>query len=130
MEKECLFCNNEFYTEDNLLYEDKFWKVVYDSFPVNRGHVLIIPKRHVESIFKLSIEFFSLFKVFKEVKKILDEKYHPEGYNIGINDGIVSGQTIPHLHIHLIPRFKNDGGLPCGVRNVFPPHIADYKKFV
>lgn len=125
----CLFCREEFYSEDKLIYEDKFWRVVYDEYPVSKGHVLIIPKRHIESVFKLTVEYFSLFSVIKRVKKIIDETFKPNGYNIGINDGEYAGQTIKHMHIHLIPRYKNDGGLPCGVRNVFPPSIADYKKY-
>lgn len=127
--KECLFCDDEFYTEDNLIFENKFWRVIYDSFPVSNGHVLIIPKRHIESIFNLSFEMLSLFNVIKMVKKFLDDRFHPDGYNIGVNDGIASGQTIKHMHIHMIPRYNNDGGLPCGVRNVFPPHLADYRKY-
>lgn len=125
----CLFCDEEFYTEDKMVYENKFWRVVYDQYPVSRGHVLIIPKHHIESVFKLTFEYLSLFSVINKVKKILDEKFNPDGYNIGINDGVCAGQTINHMHIHLIPRYKNDGGLPCGVRNVFPPHLADYKKY-
>ena len=129
MEK-CLFCDEEFFCEESLIYENQYWRVVHDRFPVSKGHVLIIPKRHVESIFELNvIEMSSLPKVFVDVKNILDEKYRPEGYNIGINDGVVSGQTIKHTHIHFIPRYSNDGGLPCGVRNVFPPIIADYRKY-
>lgn len=130
MNKECcLFCDENFYDEENLIFENKFWRVVYDRFPVSRGHVLIIPKRHVESIFKLSFEILSLYNVIKITKKFLDDRFSPDGYNIGINDGVVSGQTIKHTHIHLIPRYNNDGGLPCGVRNVFPPHLADYRKY-
>ena len=125
----CLFCDEEFYTEDKMVYENKFWRVVYDQYPVSRGHVLIIPKHHIESVFKLTFEYLSLFSVINKVKKILDEKFNPDGYNIGINDGVYAGQTINHMHIHLIPRYKNDGGLPCGVRNVFPPSLADYKKY-
>lgn len=129
MDKKCLFCDDDFFTEEKLVYENKFWRVVYDEYPVSRGHVLIIPKKHIESVFKLSVEFLLLFQTIKETKKILDDKFHPDGYNIGINDGEYAGQTIPHLHIHLIPRYKYDGGLPCGVRNVFPQSIADYKKY-
>lgn len=125
----CLFCDKNFYTEEKLIYEDKFWRVVYDEYPVSKGHVLIIPKRHIESFFEITVELFSLFRTFNKTKKILDELYHPDGYNIGVNDGKYAGQTIPHLHIHLMPRYKNDGGLSCGVRNVFPPSIADYKKY-
>lgn len=129
MENRCLFCDEEFYTKEKLVYENKFWRVVLDEYPVSKGHVLIIPKKHIDSFFKISIELFSLFLTFKEVKKILDERFNPSGYNIGVNNGKCAGQTIDHLHIHLIPRYENDGGLPCGVRNVFPPNIADYKKY-
>jgi diadenosine tetraphosphate (Ap4A) HIT family hydrolase len=130
MNKEgCLFCDENFYDEENLIFENNFWIVVYDRFSISKGHVLIIPKRHVESIFNLSFEFLSLFNVIKMAKKHLDDRFSPDGYNIGINDGVVSGQTVKHTHIHLIPRYNNDGGLPCGVRNVFPPHLADYRKY-
>lgn len=127
--KDCIFCDKDFHGKEDIIYENLFWKAVYDGYPVVKGHTLIIPKKHVGSIFKLGFELLFLPIVFKKVKKILNSRFHPNGYNIGINDGKAAGQTIHHLHIHFIPRYDNDCGLPCGVRNVFPPILADYKKY-
>lgn len=124
---DCLFCDEKFYAKDKLLYENVHWRVVYDGFPISVGHCLIIPKKHVGSIFDIGFSILTLYNALKEAKRILDAKYSPQGYNLGINDGFYAGQTIPHLHIHLIPRYKDDGGLPCGVRNIFPKEIADYR---
>ena len=125
---ECLFCQESFY-KDRIIAENKSWYAVCDGYPVTQWHTLIIPKRHVGSIFKLNIiEFMQLSQILLTVKRILSENAQTEHFNIGINDGEYAGQTIPHLHIHLIPRHKGDGGLPCGVRNVFPQYIANYKE--
>lgn len=124
---DCLFCSSEFYSENKIIHESDDWYAIYDGFPVVKGHTLIIPKKHIQSIFELS-EISTLFSFIKEVKHILDEKYSPSGYNLGINDGEHAGQTIHHLHIHMIPRYIGDCGLPCGVRNVFPPNLANYRK--
>lgn len=130
MSKECLFCDEEFYTEDNFVCENKLWKVIYDSYPVSNGHMLIIPKRHFESVFDMNIhECMSLYGIFRKAKRIMDERFKPDGYNIGVNVGEYGGQTIMHLHFHFMPRYKDDGGKPCGVRNVFPPNLADYRKY-
>jgi diadenosine tetraphosphate (Ap4A) HIT family hydrolase len=83
---------------------------------------LVIPKRHTGSFFDLSEkERGELLSLLDRAKLVLDEEFHPQGYNIGINDGAAAGQTVPHLHVHLIPRF--DGDLPDprgGVRWVIP----------
>ena len=93
-----------------------------DGFPISPGHTLIIPKRHIGSFFELeSDERQDLLNLLEAAKKILDEKFHPNGYNIGINDGPAAGQTVPHAHIHLIPRFTGDQTDPRGgVRWIFP----------
>jgi diadenosine tetraphosphate (Ap4A) HIT family hydrolase len=100
---------------------------IRDGFPVSPGHTLIIPKRHVGSFFELTPEERSdLLNLLDAAKSQLDEEDSPQGYNIGINDGPDAGQTVPHLHIHLIPRY--DGDLPDprgGVRWVIP-HKAVY----
>ena len=94
----------------------------FDKYPVSPGHLLIIPKRHIPSIFEsTSEEINDLWDLVTMAKQILDEKYSPDGYNIGINDGESAGQTIMHLHIHLIPRYKGDMDDPRGgVRGVIP----------
>jgi diadenosine tetraphosphate (Ap4A) HIT family hydrolase len=89
---------------------------------VSPGHTLLIPKRHTGSFFDLSEQERSgLLALLDRAKLVLDEEFQPQGYNIGVNDGAAAGQTVPHLHVHLIPRF--DGDLPDprgGVRWVLP----------
>ncbi|MEG0549340.1 MAG: HIT family protein [Coprobacillus sp.] len=113
----CLFCERKSYVIDN-----EYGYVIYDENPVSLGHMLIIPKRHVQDFFeadeKLKIE---LIKLLDQAKEILNNKYYPEGYNIGMNCGEVAGQSIMHLHIHLIPRYKGDTENPKGgIRGVIP----------
>lgn len=91
----------------------------YDKFPVSQGHTLVVPKRLVSNYFDLSPkEQTALWIVVNEVKKILQEKYNPDGFNIGINVNKEAGQTIWHCHIHIIPRYLGDvekprGGVRC-----------------
>jgi diadenosine tetraphosphate (Ap4A) HIT family hydrolase len=95
---------------------------IRDGYPVSPGHTLLIPKRHTGSFFDLSErERSDLLALLDRAKLALDDEFHPQGYNIGINDGPAAGQTVPHLHVHLIPRY--DGDLPDprgGVRWVIP----------
>jgi len=95
---------------------------MFDKFPVSKGHSLIIPKRHCSDYFKLTFEEQSeCWSIVNKVKQILIEKYDPDGFNIGININEVAGQTISHVHIHLIPRYKGDVKDPeGGVRGVIP----------
>jgi diadenosine tetraphosphate (Ap4A) HIT family hydrolase len=93
-----------------------------DSFPVNPGHSLVIPQRHFDSWFSASKEERSaLIELVDDVKARLDDELHPDGYNIGMNVGKAAGQTVMHLHIHVIPRFAGDVDDPAGgVRFVIP----------
>ena len=95
---------------------------IYDGFPVSKGHVLVIPKRVVAEIFDLNEEeYSSCFNLVKDVKKILEEEFKPDGFNIGINNGEKAGQTIFHAHIHVIPRYSGDVDNPRGgIRHVIP----------
>jgi diadenosine tetraphosphate (Ap4A) HIT family hydrolase len=98
-----------------------------DAFPITPGHTLIIPKRHVGSFFKLtSDERLDLLALLDAAKGPLDQEFAPHGYNIGINDGAAAGQTVPHLHIHLIPRFEGDRPDPRGGVRWIIPEKADY----
>ena len=105
--------------------------VIRDGYPVSPGHSLIIPKRHVASFFDLSDdERTSLFRLLTEAKAGLDVEFKPDGYNIGINDGVAAGQTVFHLHVHLIPRYQGDLPDPRGgVRCIFPDK-ANYSVFI
>ncbi len=95
---------------------------IRDGYPVSPGHTLLIPKRHTGSFFDLSEQERSdLFSLLDRTKLALDEEFQPQGYNIGINDGAAAGQTVLHLHVHLIPRYDGDRPDPRGgVRWVIP----------
>lgn len=94
----------------------------YDKFPVSKGHALVVPKRVVSNYFDLSQkEQIACWLVVNRVKEILQQKYNPDGFNIGINVGEAAGQTISHVHIHVIPRYNKDVENPSGgVRGVIP----------
>ena len=118
-DKSCPFCA---LPEARVLISDSFGVVIRDAYPVSPGHTLIIPRRHVGSFFELTAdERGSLLGLLEAAKRELDVMRRPDGYNIGINDGPAAGQTVPHLHIHLIPRYQGDQPDPRGgVRWVFP----------
>ena len=120
MDNNCPFCRVE--VEREVIASSALSLAFYDGFPVSPGHALIIPKRHVSSFFDLTKEEQSdLFCLADEVKRIVDERYHPDGYNVGINVGEAAGQSIFHVHLHLIPRYKGDVLNPRGgVRGVIP----------
>ena len=101
--------------------------VIRDAYPVSPGHTLVIPRRHVGSFFELTTpERTELLALLDKARADLEIDLRPDGYNIGINDGPAAGQTVPHLHIHLIPRFRGDQTDPRGgVRWIFPDK-ADY----
>ena len=94
----------------------------FDDFPVNPGHFEVIPKRHVPTIFDTTNEEkLAIFDLINEAKNLIDKKYKPDGYNIGINSGESAGQTVMHLHVHLIPRYKGDVENPRGgIRGIIP----------
>jgi diadenosine tetraphosphate (Ap4A) HIT family hydrolase len=101
--------------------------VIRDVFPVWSGHTLIIPRRHIGSFFDVTDdERKGMLQLLDAAKVGLDDEFHPDGYNVGINDGQAAGQTVLHLHIHLIPRYISDKEDPRGgVRWIFPEK-ADY----
>lgn len=119
---ECIFCN---YDKENCIAENKYAFAILDKYPVNEGHTLIIPKRHFESLFEATPdEAKAIFSLIHEVKEILDVQYNAQGYNIGVNVGYAAGQTIKHLHVHVIPRYKGDVENPRGgIRNIKVPLV-------
>jgi len=122
----CHFCNLK--TPKIVIENELAWSIK-DGYPLTAGHSLIIPKRHVVSWFDTTdTEQRALWQLLREMKTYLEEEYHPQGYNIGINDGIVAGQTVMHLHIHLIPRYQGDCSEPRGgVRWIFPERAIYWK---
>lgn len=118
--KECIFCNLDQNRE--ILAENDLAIAFYDAFPVNPGHTLIIPKRHVANYFELTEEeCVAIQALLKIVKDTVEEKFHPDGYNIGVNVNEAAGQSVFHVHIHLIPRYIGEVENPKGgVRGVIP----------
>ena len=104
------------------LFENDVGFVIYDKYPVNEGHCLIVPKRVYPDYFESTHEeIIGLNDLLFKTRHYLLEKYNPTGFNVGVNCGRDSGQTVDHLHIHLIPRYKNDMDDPTGgVRGVIP----------
>lgn len=108
----CPFCDLE---DKSLVYESDLVVALRDGFPVSNGHTLIIPRRHVATYFDANaMEKAALWHVVEEVKHALEEEYEPDGYNIGINTGVAAGQTVMHLHVHVIPRYAGDVDDPRG----------------
>lgn len=116
---ECPFCS---LVPTSITLVNDHAAAIYDGFPLSPGHMLIIPKRHIASLFEArNEERAALFDLLAEARGLLLEEYDPDGFNIGINDGDAAGQTVMHLHIHLIPRYKGDKADPRGgVRWIFP----------
>ncbi len=108
--KECFFCRTDDYCLENELAKARF-----DDFPVSPGHMVFVTKRCVPTFFDTTMqEKTALFELVEQAKKMLDEKYKPDGYNIGVNCGESAGQTVMHIHVHLIPRYKGDVENPRG----------------
>lgn len=124
----CRFCNLS--PDEKIYYEDDLVLVFRDSSPVSPGHSLAIPKRHVQSFFDTTKEERdALLAALDHVKAELHQELGPDAYNIGVNDGPLAGQSVPHLHIHLIPRFEGDREDPRGgVRWVIPEKAPYWKK--
>ena len=116
--KDCVFCSLE--SGKELITETATAIAFMDSFPVNPGHTLIVPKRHIANYFELTIhEQRALWLVVNRCKILIQKRFNPDGYNVGINVGETAGQSIFHVHIHLIPRYKGDVENPRGgVRGV------------
>lgn len=120
----CVFCT---LPAERIVFSNPFGLVIRDAFPISIGHTLIIPRRHVGSFFDIDAsERDALFALLEEAKRRLDKEFKPDGYNIGINDGPSAGQTIAHLHIHLIPRYQGDREDSRGGVRWIMPEKADY----
>lgn len=117
---DCPFCNPD--SDRELIVESATAYAMFDKFPVNDGHALIIPKRHCADYFELTFkEQSACIFMLNKVKEILVKQFNPDGFNVGINVGNIAGQTVNHVHIHLIPRYNGDVEDPRGgVRGVIP----------
>ena len=124
MTKSCPFCT---LPPERIIDSNEFGITIRDGFPVSTGHTLIIPKRHIGSWFEVDAdEQLGLLDLLTRAKIVLQDQLNPDGYNIGINDGSAAGQTVPHLHMHLIPRYKDDQDDPRGGVRWIIPEKAKY----
>mgnify|MGYP001112392212 CR=1 FL=1 len=115
---DCPFCN----IDREVLASSDLCLAIYDKFPVNKGHVLVIPRRHVRDYFSLlEEEVEDIWRLVSEVKELIELAFQPAGFNVGFNIGPAAGQTVDHVHIHVIPRYEGDMDDPTGgVRHVIP----------
>jgi diadenosine tetraphosphate (Ap4A) HIT family hydrolase len=121
---ECPFCT---LPASRIITENEHAIVILDGYPVSPGHSLVIPKRHVESYFETTeSERVAVLALLDKARSLVEQGRRPAGYNIGINDGAAAGQTIPHMHLHLIPRYIGDRVDPRGGVRWVIPEKADY----
>ncbi|ADD67837.1 histidine triad (HIT) protein [Denitrovibrio acetiphilus DSM 12809] len=112
MDNNCPFCTID---ETKIVLRNETCFAVYDIFPATEGHMLVVPLRHAPSFFDYTPEEISdVWALVSECKGLLDERFSPDGYNIGMNLGECAGQTVFHLHIHIIPRRIGDTENPKG----------------
>ena len=116
----CIFCHPR---EEEILAENEYAQIVEDNSPVSNGHCLVVPKRHIKTLFEATKEEnHAFFELIQEAKEIIEKRgYQPDGYNIGSNNDVAAGQSVFHLHIHVIPRYIGDVEQPKGgIRHVIP----------
>jgi diadenosine tetraphosphate (Ap4A) HIT family hydrolase len=103
-----------------VLFESDFAYVSYEAHSLSKGHVIVVPKRHVADFFAMSgAEQGSVLALLNRAQKMIREKHRPDGYNIGVNVGAAAGQSRMHAHVHLIPRYAGDPHEGKGVRSIF-----------
>ena len=120
---DCIFCN----PRREILAENEHALAFFDSYPVSRGHALIVPRRHARNIFELSEdEYAGCSRLVFPLRELLLARFAPDGFNVGANCGEAAGQSVWHAHIHVIPRYRGDVPNPRGgVRGVIP-YKANY----
>lgn len=127
----CIFCEQR-----PFVLENELAGAFFDIRPVSQGHMLIIPKKHYPTFFDVpQSDRDAMLALMTRAKAYLDDRYQPDGYNIGVNVGPMAGQTVMHCHIHLIPRYRGDVPNPRGgIRKMLPnapeePHSEDEENF-
>ena len=116
---DCLFCSP---ANEALLARNDNVIILWDSFPISPGHAIVTPLHHAASWSDLTRdEKIAIFDGIDTAQQEIEKQYSPDGYNIGINDGTVAGQTIMHVHLHVIPRYAGDSDDPRGgIRWILP----------
>jgi diadenosine tetraphosphate (Ap4A) HIT family hydrolase len=120
----CPFCLIE---PGRILLESEYSIAFADAFPVNAGHTLVVPRNHVSTLYDLpEVEQWDLWRLVSRIRMSLLESLNPDGFNIGLNDGVAAGQIIMHSHVHVIPRFAGDVPDPRGGIRWIISHNAAY----
>ena len=113
--------------QDWVILETDAAVAFYDGFPIAEGHALVVPRFPVLSLFELDSDMqAAVWETVRLTREILEEKYQPDGFNIGVNDGKTAGQTVPHAHVHIIPRYHGDVPDPRGGIRWIMPEKAKY----
>ena len=120
---DCIFCN----PERAILARNESAIAVFDSYPVSPGHALVLPRRHVATLWDLNAaEYDDCFRLVRALQPILAARFSPDDFNVGANCGEAAGQSVWHAHIHVIPRYQGDTPNPRGgVRHVIPLKASD-----
>ena len=124
MPDNCPFCEPD---TERVWLENDCGLVLWDAFPLTEGHTLVVPRKHADSLYELTAnEQASLWNLVADVRRQLAQQLHPDGFNIGLNDGRAAGQTVMHVHIHVIPRRHGDVADPRGGVRWILPNKAQY----
>ena len=123
----CPFCQR--LTDGALVAQNALAAAFLDSYPLNDGHCLIVPRRHEPDFFALTAEEqAAVWALADDVRRNIETARTPDGYNVGLNVGAAAGQTIAHAHVHVIPRYQGDVADPRGgVRWIIPERAAYWK---
>lgn len=120
----CPFCEPP---TERLISESEAALALYDGLPVSPGHALVVPRRHVASWNEATPdEKSAIWREVDAVRDLLASRHRPDAFNIGLNDGIAAGQTVMHIHVHIIPRYSGDVGDPRGGVRWVVPNRAKY----
>lgn len=119
-ESGCPFCHR--LRKGDFLAEGDAAAAFFDASPLSPGHALIVPRRHEPNLFALTVkEHDALWRLLRPVRAVIEQRYHPQGYNVGVDVGAAGGQTVGHVHLHLIPRYAGDVDDPRGgIRWIIP----------
>jgi diadenosine tetraphosphate (Ap4A) HIT family hydrolase len=119
-ESGCPFCRR--LREGDFLAESEVAAAFFDAFPLSPGHALIVPRRHESNLFALTIEEHdAMWRLLRPLRATIEQRHHPQGYNVGVNVGVAGGQTVGHVHLHCIPRYAGDVDDPRGgIRWIIP----------
>ena len=118
----CILCQFDNASVNRILIQSRRFYARFDKYPATQGHIEIVPKRHVVSLFDLTpSEARQAYRLMRRAQDLLRRQYEPDGFTVGVNDGRAAGRSIDHLHIHVIPRYEGDVEDPRGgIRQILP----------